>query len=349
MKNKFWKNTVGIILIFSMFSTCLFGCSKKNLKLEPIEGTEFLLGTICSIKIYDKSDKDILDKAFSRIKDIENKMSVNIVDSEIYKLYELSGKESLEVSQDTFKVLTMGKELSTTSEGNFDITIGPLVKLWNIGTESAKVPSKEEISSTLPLIDYSKLTLDHTTSSAKLEVPGMRIDLGGIAKGYAADEAATVLKNLGVEHGIINLGGNVLTIGGNIDHKDWNIGLQNPFEGRGEAIGSIKLKNSSIVTSGIYERYVEYDGKKYHHILNPKTGFPYENNIAGVTLITDSSILGDALSTTIFSLGLENGLEFINSRNDAEAIFITKDSKLYFSNNIKDKFTLLDESFIIGE
>ncbi|SHH52220.1 thiamine biosynthesis lipoprotein [Clostridium collagenovorans DSM 3089] len=344
MKNKFFiKFTSCVLLLVLLFN--LVGCTKKTKK--PIERTDFMLGTICSIKIYNKSDESILDKGFDKIKDIENKMSLNIKESDIYKLYELSGKEPLKVSDDTFKVLKMGKEFGDISNGHFDITIGPLSKLWNIGTPEAKVPSEDELKETLPLIDYSKLTLDEKNKTAKLENEGMMVDLGGIAKGYAADEVAKVLKENGVKNAIINLGGNVFTLGKNTNNTEWNIGIQNPFEGRGDAVGSVKVENKSIVTSGIYERYVEENGKKYHHILNPKTGYPYDNEIAGVTIITDESILGDALSTTVFSLGLHEGLDFINKRKDAEAIFITKDNKIYLSNGIKENFKLLDNSFTI--
>lgn len=344
MKNKFFiKFTSCVLLLVLLFN--LVGCTKKTKK--PIERTDFMLGTICSIKIYNKSDESILDKGFDKIKDIENKMSLNIKESDIYKLYELSGKEPLKVSDDTFKVLKMGKEFGDISNGHFDITIGPLSKLWNIGTPEAKVPTEDELKETLPLIDYSKLTLDEKNKTAKLENEGMMVDLGGIAKGYAADEVAKVLKENGVKNAIINLGGNVFTLGKNTNNTEWNIGIQNPFEGRGDAVGSVKVENKSIVTSGIYERYVEENGKKYHHILNPKTGYPYDNEIAGVTIITDESILGDSLSTTVFSLGLHEGLDFINKRKDAEAIFITKDNKIYLSNGIKENFKLLDNSFTI--
>lgn len=344
MKNKFFIRFTSCILL-SILLFNLVGCTKKTKK--PIERTDFMLGTICSIKIYNKSDESILDKGFDKIKDIENKMSLNIKESDVYKLYELSGKEPLKVSDDTFKVLKMGKEFGDISNGHFDITIGPLSKLWNIGTPEAKVPTEDELKETLPLIDYSKLTLDEKNKTAKLENDGMMVDLGGIAKGYAADEVAKVLKENGVKNAIINLGGNVFTLGKSTNNTEWNIGIQNPFEGRGDAVGSVKVENKSIVTSGIYERYVEENGKKYHHILNPKTGYPYDNEIAGVTIITDESILGDALSTTVFSLGLHEGLDFINKRKDAEAIFITKDNKIYLSNGIKENFKLLDNSFTI--
>lgn len=344
MKNKFFIRFTSCVLL-SILLFNLVGCTKKTKK--PIERTDFMLGTICSIKIYNKSDESILDKGFDKIKDIENKMSLNIKESDVYKLYELSGKEPLKVSDDTFKVLKMGKEFGDISNGHFDITIGPLSKLWNIGTPEAKVPTEDELKETLPLIDYSKLTLDEKNKTAKLENDGMMVDLGGIAKGYAADEVAKVLKENGVKNAIINLGGNVFTLGKSTNNTEWKIGIQNPFEGRGDAVGSVKVENKSIVTSGIYERYVEENGKKYHHILNPKTGYPYDNEIAGVTIITDESILGDALSTTVFSLGLHEGLDFINKRKDAEAIFITKDNKIYLSNGIKENFKLLDNSFTI--
>lgn len=337
------KNILIKVLIFTLFLPILISCSKKT--IEPISKTEFVIGTICTIKIYDNRYEQILQKAFNRIKNIENKMSINTDKSEVLSISQKSGNSYVKVSDDTFHVIRKGKEYSIISNGNFDISIGPLVKLWGIGTDYAKVPSEEEIHSVLPLINYNNVLLDNTKKKVLLKEKDMLIDLGAIAKGYAADEASKILKSNGVEHAIINLGGNILTIGNNPNGSPWNIGIQNPFSARGNIIGSLKVIDKSIVTSGIYERYIENQEKKYHHILNPKTGYPYENDIAGITIITPSSLDADALSTITFSKGVSEGMSFIEDLQNVEAIFVTKEKDIYITSGLKDKFTLSDTNF----
>ena len=173
------------------------------------------------------------------------------------------------------------------------------------------------------------------------------IDLGSIAKGYAADEISRILTENNVNSAIIDLGGNIYAHGIKPSGQDWNIGIQNPFSTRGDIIGVLKVKNKTVVTSGIYERYIEKDGVKYHHLLNPNTGYPFENNIAGVSIITDKSIDADALSTTVFAKGLEEGLKFVETLPNVDAIFITKDNKVYITNGIRDSFTLENEDFTL--
>jgi thiamine biosynthesis lipoprotein len=177
----------------------------------------------------------------------------------------------------------------------------------------------------------------------------MIIDLGAIAKGYAADEVSKVLKENAVEHAIINLGGNVFAMGKNFDGDLWKVGIQDPFSQRGDIIGMIEVENKSIVTSGIYEKYFEKDGKKYHHILNTSTGYPCDNSIAGVSIVSEKSIDGDAISTSVFSLGLEDGMKFINTIPGVECIFITKDKQVYITTGLKDNFKITNEEFTLKD
>lgn len=173
----------------------------------------------------------------------------------------------------------------------------------------------------------------------------MKIDLGGIAKGYTADVITDILKENGVEHALVDLGGNIYALGNNPEGRPWKIGVQNPFDSRGKIVGYVPVENKSVVTSGIYERYIEKDGKKYHHILNPFTGYPYDNELAGITIISDKSIDGDALSTSVFSKGLEGGMKFIEKLPNIEAVFVTKDNKVYITSGLKNTFKLTNEEF----
>jgi FAD:protein FMN transferase len=340
------KRRMSILLVFVLLVLGLSGCAKKEeVSGEPIAKTDYLLGTVVTITIYDSVSEKVLDKAFDRIKEIENKMSLNIEGSEVNKINEKAGVDYVKVSDETFNVIEKGKYYSEVSDENFDITVGPLVELWGIGSEDAKVPSKEEIESAKSLINYENILLDKSKKKIKLKEKGMIIDLGGIAKGYSADVVAEVLRENGVEHAIINLGGNILTMGSKTTGEPWRIGIQNPDTSRGEYIGIVSVEDMTVVTSGIYERFLEKDGKKYHHILSPFTGYPIENSIAGVSIITKHSIDADGLSTSLFSLGVEEGLKKAETLEGVEVVFVTKDDKVYITSGLKDNFQLTDSNF----
>jgi len=339
------RKNISIMTIFIILVSFFTGCNKK---VEPAEKTEFMLGTICTIKVYDGNKDEAITKAFSRIKNIEDKMSVNKEGTELDAVGDASGKNPVKVSDDTFYVLKKGKYYSEQAEGAFDITVGPLVKLWGIGTDKARVPSKEEINTKKALINYKDLVLDEKDKTAFLKKAGMSLDLGGIAKGYAADEAARILKENGVQHAIVNLGGNILAINNNPDGNPWNVGVQNPFEPRGDSLGTLGVTNKTVVTSGIYERYLEQNGKKYHHILNPFTGYPMDNTLASVTIITDTSIDADAMTKNIFYKGIDKGLEYVKTLKGVEAIFVTKDKEVYITDGLKDNFKILNTEFKLG-
>lgn len=338
MKKLFYITIVIITIVFS-------SCNKSNNNSLYSE-TSFLLGTIVEIKTYDENS-ELNKKAFERVKEIETKMTINgDGSSEIEKLNSLSGNSSVTLSDDTFYVLSKGKHYSEISKGRFDITIGSIGKLWNIGTEYATKPEDNLINKKLLSVDYNKLQLNEQTKEAKLIDKDMIVDLGAVAKGYAADEVKRVLIEGGVKNAIINIGGNIITIGTKIDKNNWNIGIQNPFSTRGEYLGVVQLNNETVSSSGDYEKYFEQDGIKYHHILDPNTGYPCDNELTGVSIITKNSIDADSLSTVSFLMGLKDGLELINGIDDVEAIFITKDKKVYTTDGIdKYKFKLTDKKF----
>ncbi len=343
------------LLILIAFLTGCAPLSPQNNEtsdeIKPTVETTFLMGTLIKITIYDEiEDKQIIQKTFDRIAEIEDKMTITKDNgkSEIIKLNNFAGEDFVELSPDTFYVLERGKYYSELTNGKFDITIGPLVKLWNIGTEQAAIPKQTEISNTLQLINHKDLILDQDNFKAKLNNPGMIVDLGAIAKGYAADEAAKVLKEAGINHAIINLGGNVLTLNTRPDGTPWRLGIQDPNEPRGNYMGIVKLNNQTLVSSGVYERYFEKDGAVYHHILNPETGLPEENSILSVSIITDESIEADAMSTVVFLLGLEKGMQMVEDTPNTEAIFITSDNKVYTSSGInEDIFEITNDKYIL--
>lgn len=348
MKFRKRLSTASLALLLILLVSFLSACSNNAAPAEPLSKTEVHLGTPCTITIYDKASADVFDKIFKRLTEIEDKMTINKgTNSEVELVNSKAGVDYVKVSADTYNVIKTGKEYSGLSGGRFDITIGPLVKLWNIGPEnpSPKVPAKSDIDAVKKLTDYNKILLNDAEKKVMLKDKNMKIDLGGIAKGYAADECIRILKENKVKHAIVNLGGNVFTLGRKLDGTDWNIGIQNPFGERDSYIGVLKASDKTIVTSGIYERYFEENGKRYHHILDPKTGYPVENELVGISIIADKSINADALSTSVFSMGLENGMKFVETQKNIEAIFITKDSEVYITSGLKDIFKLTDDRF----
>ena len=340
---------ISCLLAVLMTVAIFVGCSKSKVPAEPTSKTSLVLGTVCTITLYDSDDTEIIDKAFARLTDLEATLSINKSGTELDKVNSMAGKEPVKVSADTLNVVKKGLEYSAMSNGTLDITVGPLVKLWGIGTEWAAVPSEADIETAKNLINYENVIIDEANSTIYLKNPGMVIDLGAIAKGYAADEVVKLLTDHGVKSAIVNLGGNIFAMGNKVDNSLWKIGVQNPEKDGESTIGYVTVANKSVVTSGVYERYFEEDGKKYHHILSPETGYPYENEILGVSIISDASIDGDSLSTTLFALGVEKGLELIESIDGVDAIFVTRDHKLHMTKGFEEIFTLTNNEYSVAE
>jgi thiamine biosynthesis lipoprotein len=345
------KSTGVLLLLITLaFVVAVSGCTPqnptKNQATAPFKESEFLLDTFCDITVYDSLPKEVTDKGFEKIKEVDRKMDVNDADSEVSQVNKNAGVAPVKVSDETYYVIKTGKGYGDITHGKFDITVGPLVKLWGINTDHARIPSPEEIKTSLALINYKNVVLDDAKKEILLKNSGMSLDLGGIAKGFAADEAAAALKANGVQHAIINLGGNVLVVGSKPDGTPWKIGVQNPVSPRGEYLGVIEATDEAIVTSGIYERYFEKDGKRYHHIMDTATGYPVDNGLASVSIITKRSIDGDALAKA-FCMGLEGGMAFIEQKEGVEAIFVTTDSKVYVTPGLKNRFMVTDASFTL--
>ncbi len=338
-----------IVIVFSLL--VLFSCSKGEVK-EPVSQSELLLGTVSRITLYDKQDGDIFKKGFERIQEIEERMDFHTTTSEIARINERGHSEPVKVSRDTFLVIERALEMARLSGGAFDPTVGPLVEAWGIGGDNPRRPPQGEIDYLLELIDYSKVRLNPQELTVELLKEGMKLDLGGIAKGYAADEVAKVLKESGVNSAIVNLGGNVLTVGVKPDGSNWRIGIQNPHTERGGHAMIINVDEKTVVTSGPYERYFELDGIVYHHILDTKSGYPVVSDLLSVTIVTDESLYADALSTTLYSLGLKEGLALIDSLDGVEAIFIDTANNIYLSKGFEEglyPYSISDSQFKMGK
>ena len=289
-----------------------------------------MLNTFVTVTLYDTDDQEILDGCFDLCAEYENLLSRTKETSEIYRLnHRAEGERSLQVSEKTAQVIAKGLEYSRLSDGAFDITIEPLSSLWDFTAENPQVPPEEAIREARERVNYRNVSVEGNTVTFADDVT--TIDLGAIAKGFIADQIKNYLEGEGVESAIINLGGNVLCVGARPDETPFRIGIQRPFAERNEVAGALDIEDMSVVSSGVYERHFIQDGVNYHHLLNPRTGYPYENGLVQVTIISRDSVDGDGLSTTCFALGIEEGSELLESLEDTYGIFMTEDGETYYT------------------
>lgn len=325
-KNNIIKTLSAVLTASALLLTGCSGAKSSTQTDQDLTYTDMLFDTVIKIQILDPADESILDGLKKLCEKYDTMFSATNTDSELYKLNHANG-QPFTVSSETANLIQEGIHYSELSGGAFDLTIEPVSALWDFKADKPTVPSSDAIAQAVSHVDYTKVDIQDNTVT--LEDPEAGIDLGAIAKGYIADQVKTYLKKQGIKHAIINLGGNVDVIGTKPDGSKYNIGIPKPFDESGEAITSVQLKDQTVVTSGIYERYFKKNGKLYHHILDPRTGYPCENNLYSVSIITDSSTKADALSTTCFLLGYEKGMELIQSMDGVEAIFITDDEKVH--------------------
>ena len=289
-----------------------------------------MLNTFVTVTLYDTDDQEILDGCFDLCAEYENLLSRTKETSEIYRLnHRAEGERSLQVSEKTAQVIAKGLEYSRLSDGAFDITIEPLSSLWDFTAENPQVPPEEAIREARERVNYRNVSVEGNVVTFADDVT--TIDLGAIAKGFIADEIKAYLIEEGVRSAIINLGGNVLCVGARPDETPFRIGIQRPFAERNEVAGALDIEDMSVVSSGVYERHFIQDGVNYHHLLNPRTGYPYENGLVQVTIISRDSVDGDGLSTTCFALGIEEGSELLESLEDTYGIFMTEDGETYYT------------------
>jgi FAD:protein FMN transferase len=331
----------GIILAGAIAAAA--GCSSR---IEPTATSRMgLLGTLCKITTWGPAAQAV-NAAFDRIAEIDGRMSATRSTSDVARVNAAAGVAPVAVSPDTFAVIRAAVDFSRLGEGRFDLTVGPLVRLWGIGTDDARVPGPSEIAAALARIGWRDVELSEADATVRLRRAGMAIDLGAIAKGYAADEAAAVLASRGVKTALVDLGGNVLTLGAKPDGSPWRIGLQDPDPAvpRGSHIGTLEFEGSrAVVTSGTYERYLERDGVRYHHLLDTATGRPVSNGLVAVTIFTTRSIDADGWSTLAFASGLERGRALVEATGgDVEALFFTERFEVYATGGVRGKLKLSD-------
>lgn len=339
MRKKFITILTSLCLFVGLLSGCVFPTSKNE-----VSNSGFYFNTIINITLYNTNNSKLIDDCFDIAHKYENMFSNTIPESDISKINDNAGIKSVKVNPETIELLNSAIKYCELSNGKFDITIGKLSELWNISkisqsikndeniTDDSVIPKESDILALVNHINFHNIIID--SNSVYLSDSDAKIDLGGIAKGFVADKMKEYLLENGINSAIINLGGNVLTIGSNSNGNSFNVGIQKPFNKSGEIITKISVISKSVVTSGIYERYYKVDDVIYHHLLDSKTGYPINNNLLSVTIISDSSTEGDALSTICFSLGLDEGMNLINQTDNIEAIFITDDYELHYSDGL---------------
>lgn len=317
------------IVLFFVSVSFLTGCSTPN---TPITKTGFYFDTVIQLTAYSEKDCDALESCFQLAQTYENMLSATKENSDIWNINHSHGTPTT-VSPETIVLLKHALHYAELTDGMIDPTIYPVTSLWNFHSEeTAQIPDTDTLASACSHVDYRQVIMDETNNTVTLIDPDSSVDLGFIAKGYIADCMKEFLISQHVTSANINLGGNVLVIGNKPDGTAYRIGIQEPFAKEGTPITAVPLSDQSLVSSGIYERYFYQDDVLYHHIINPHTGYPVENDLNGVTILSSSSMDGDAASTAAFCLGLDNGMKFIESRSDLEAIFITKDNTLHYSS-----------------
>ena len=304
-----------------------------------------LMGSPILLKLF-SHDEALAARVFRLIKQYEDLLTVNRAQSQVMDINHAAGQHPVSVSGPVYALIKCAKAASMLPDSAFNLAIGPLVKRWRIGFRGDTVPPMEDIVRLLALTNPEQVLLNDAEQSVYLTQPGMEIDLGAIAKGYIADRVRDYLHKEGAELGLINLGGNIQTLGS--PEGGWSVGLKKPFAGDA-LIGTMIVENVSVVTSGTYERYFEQDGKRYHHILDPRTGYPLDNELDSVTIISKDSIDGDIWTTLMYGMGVEKGCAALRARPDIEAIFVTKTKEVVFSSAHHFRFTLLDDTYRVTD
>ena len=324
------------VLILLFFAT---GCTSAA--KDPGENSSIYLtamDTVMKLTAYGPHRQEALEQAQEEIERLDAALSIGNPDSEISKL---NASGSAVLSPDTAALLGRAMELNRDTEGLFDVTVYPLVKLWGFFDKNYHVPTEEERLDAMARMGSDRLTFSPETGAVTLDA-GQSIDLGAIGKGYASQRAARLMKEAGVSSALLSLGGNVQCLGSKPDGSPWNIGIRDPFGDESALYAAVKVEDQAVITSGGYERFFENPetGKIYRHILDPRTGYPAQSGLSSVSIITNDGALGDGLSTALYIMGLEQATEYWRSHADSfEAILISDDGTLYATSGLKGRIS----------
>jgi len=324
---KILSNIVAVLLIIVLLSIGLSLYKGLEAKFRGVRRSDYLMGTIVEIRINGPDAKRHAKAAIEEMKRIAGLLNYHDENSELSNINRMAGITAVAVSQDTFEIIKRGLNVCRLTGGMYDITIGPLVDIWDFTSKDRKeIPSGNELAYAQHLVNYGNVEIDSRSETVKLLYPGMKIDLGGIAKGYAIAKARALLVERGVKSALISTGSSITVIGTNGD-RNWRVGVKNPSK-PDDIIGILDLKpGQALATSGDYERFFEIKGKRYHHILDPRTAMP-AGGTKSVTIISDDAVLSDALSTAVFVMGPSRGLQFLRGLANVYAIIVDKDGNV---------------------
>ena len=331
------RRTPGAFHVKRMFAFLLapllllpYGCAPA----QPLERTFFAMDTVMTLRLYEGGDENTLDQAEARVRELEAQWSVTEENSEICALNR-GGRA--ELSPETAELLGAALDMCRRTDGALDISTYPVLRAWGFTTGEYSVPGGEAIAALLPLVDYGRVALE---AGAAALPPGMEIDLGSVAKGYTGDSLAALLKQGGAASALLDLGGNIQAVGSKPDGSPWRVAVRDPA-GDG-SVGVVEVVDQAVVTSGGYERYFEEDGVRYWHIIDPATGWPARSGLTSVTVVGESGLLCDGLSTALFVMGREGALEHWRQHRDFEAVLVSEDGSVTITAGLEGRFTPAD-------
>lgn len=333
------KMILPIVCTFTAFFMLFFASCTQNENTLTFNA----MNTVMTLKTYGKNAKEVNLKIKDRILNLESYFSVTDKNSEVYKIN--SGTTQYKVLHDETSYLIKNSLLmAQKTNGTFNPAIYPIVKLWGFTEGNYNVPIESQIKNILPLTDFSKIKIEQNDDkkiSVLYKEKNMMLDFGAVAKGYAGDEAVKILKKNKINSAILDLGGNIVAFNEKPNGEEWNVGIKNPWENQNACLG-LKVKNKNIITSGGYERFfTDKNGNKYIHIFNAKTGYPVQNDLESVTIISENGFYADCLSTALFVMGKEDAINFWKNNNDFKMILITKNKEVYASKSLENKITVL--------
>lgn len=332
------KKTLMPFLVAAVLLAALTAAMQLRDDTEKSTRTEILMDTIVESTVFAEDPglgTEALDLAYQEMHRLEGLLSRHRATSEVARINLAAGAGPVPVSPETLLLIDQAREFGELTDGAFDITVAPLLKLWRFAEGGGQVPPEESLRAAAALVDFRRVVADRGAGTVYLPVSGTEIDLGGIAKGYVVDRAVSVLRTNGITSASVDAGGDIRVIGGKPDGSPWRIGVRHPRE-RERIIAVLELRDSAVVTSGDYERYFLLDGTRYHHILDPDTGRPAAG-LASVTVVAADATTADALSTAVFVMGRERGLALIESLPGVEAILVTGELKVILSSGLVGK------------
>lgn len=329
---KIW---LGIAAAAALLAAALTGCGQS----KEVSQDFYAMDTAMNIRAYGARAQEAVNQCVQAINELEQHISRTRESSELYALNRAEGQPVV-LSEQTADVLEQALRLAEQTEGCFDPTIAPVTDLWGIGTEDAAVPAQADIDAALAHVNYADVQLDGTTAALPA---GTCIDLGGIGKGYAADLTAQLLREAGVQRAVVTLGGNVYVLGEKADGEPWVVGISDP-DNPGDYFATLRVSDTSVVTSGDYERYFEQDGVRYCHIFDPETGWPAQTDLRSVTVVSASSTEADAYTTALFVMGYERARAFCEAHG-IPAVFVKDDHTVAVTDDLRDSFSLTSTEY----